>query len=697
MAVEIDRDTELSTRAGIRDQVKKLGKRVEKAFEKQQDRSEDLRDYWEAYNCTLSDRQYYNGTSQIFVPFVHDAIEARKTRYCNQLFPSNQRYVEVTTANGDIPAAEMALLEHYVKAERLRSKVVRPLLVNGDVEGQYSIYVSWRDRKRHVTSRVLKPVELDGEEVPAEAAEPYEDMHDEDISDSGPNVEVLADNDLVVWPPTCDTIEEAIECGGFVAVARRWSKEKIDSLVAHKEITKQTGEDLKKMLGSGMDDDRRNTPKQLATNAGVRSEGPDKIALVYEIWSNIKVEGERRLCRSYFGGERFILGAKLCPYWCDRVPIISAPVEKVANVFKGVAPMAAVYDLQILANDVVNEAADTGHFSAMPIIMTDPEKNPKADTLVLAPAAIWKTSPQTTSFGQFPDMWSSMMDRLLQIREQIFQTLSVNPSMIPGSVGKPRKLNQAEIANEQQVDMLQTADAVSIIEENILSPLLQRMVEYDHQFRDDTLTIRAFGEIGRQAVMQEIEPLQIDHRYEYRWFGVEASRNAAQNQQQVAALNVLQNIPSPLYPGYKLNLAPAIVQMVENMFGPRIGPLVFEELTMISVDPHQEDEMMEHGFPVEVHPADNDVMHIQEHMQALQMTGDPHGTIRQHITKHQVQLQQKAMAQHQQGAAPGGGGGGGGVTPPGAIPSGPQQQNPPGSIPHDNMARHGAVVMPRPR
>ena len=108
-------------------------------------------------------------------------------------------------------------------------------------------------------------------------------------------------------------------------------------------------------------------------------------------------------------------------------------------------------DIQVLANDATNEGADAAHFSAMPIIMTDPEKNPKVGTMVLGLASIWETSPKDTQFAQFPDLWNAAIERVAACKSEIFQTLGVNPSMIAqGSGSKSGKRNQAEMATEQQ-------------------------------------------------------------------------------------------------------------------------------------------------------------------------------------------------------------------------------------------------------
>ena len=694
---EIKRDAELGGKTAIKKRLMEVYQDVEKGFIDQRERADRIIDHWDAFNLRLGDKQFYNGNSKIFLPFVKDAVAARQTRFTNQLFPMNQRFVDVVTENGDVPHATMALIEHYARWNSLRSRVVRPLMANGDVEGQYSVYVGWKQFKRYCGSKIQKPVQVDGLDYPEMGSTP--DFKEEQVIDAGPWVEVLSDSDLLVLPVTADTINEAIEYGGSVTVQRRWSKAAIKQMIDEGEFIESEAQNLlTAMQSASAEKDNKSAAKANAEAAGIKSKG--KFALGYETWMKLKVEGSMRICRIYFGGDKTILGCKLNPYWCDQVPVISGSVEKVAGVFKGRAPVADVLDLQILANDTINEGADTAHFSAMPIIMTDPEKNPRINNMVLGLAAVWETSPKDTQFAQFPELWRSAFERASELKQQMFQTLGVNPSMIPGQKGK-QKTNQAEIANEQQVDILTTADAVTVIEEQIMSPLLQRFADYDHQFRDDALMVRMFGPLGHEIIMADIEPQQEGNRYSFRWSGVEAARNAAQMQQQIAGINVIKGIPPQLYAGYKLDLAPMLVQMSEALFGPRLAPKIFKAISEITVDPMQENDMLEHGFEVHVHPGDDDAQHMQAHMMVMQ-GGDMHGTVRKHMAEHQQQMQAKAQAQQQQmqGAPKPGGGGGndGGGRPPesGSMPGTPaNMKQPNGAIPQDQMARAGVAVAPR--
>ena len=683
------RDEELSSRAAISKRFMEVLNDVKKAVSDQQDRTDDIIDNWDIYNSIYSGKQFYNGNSQVYISIVADAVNARRTRFVNQLFPQTGRCVEVTSENEDVPQATMALLDHYVRATRLRNEIVPPLFVMGDVEGQYTVYVGWAKTTRRVVHKVQKPIVVDGLEQP-DLGE-TEDVEEEEVEEGAPYVELIPDADLLVLPATANSIDDALEQGGSVSIVRRWRKAKIKKLIADGEIIKAEGDALIKAMDKVADGDRPDTAKMLARHAGIKAKGD--FALVHEVWTKLKVDGEMRLCRGYGGANEKVLGVKLNPYWCDRCPVISVPVDKEPNVFKGRAPVKRVADLQYLANDYLNEGADTGHYSAMPIIMTDPEKNPRVSSMVLGLGAMWETSPKDTQFAQFPELWKSALERVAAIKDQIFQSLGVNPSMMPQSSGQTgKKRNQAEIAMEQQVDILVTADMVTNVEEGILTPLLQRFAEYDHQFRDDALTIRMYGDMGKRATMQDVEPIQLNRRFEFRWLGVESARNAAMVQQQIGFLNVLRSIP-PM-PGYRIDPAPAIVRIAENILGPVVGPLTIVSIKDdLSLDPMAENEMLEHGFDLNVHPADNDPQHLQAHMQALQM-GDPHGTIRAHIQKHQVQMTMKTQAQQQQQM---GGGGGGDGPKPGASPGQPHAaKGPPGQLHADRMPAAGGVVqMPR--
>jgi hypothetical protein len=698
-ADEVARDEELSTREDVKEHLLDLYADVMKGFNEQAGRANDIQDYWDIYNCELSGNQFYNGNSQIFVPIVHNAVNARKVRFSNQIFPQSGRYVEVTTGDGKLPHATTALLEYYVRKAKLRA-MIPALVVNGDVEGQYSVYVHWAKNERYVTKKTQKPVQNEELEMD-DPDEEVEDVEIRKVVHQYPVVEVLADADLLVLPQTADNIGEAIQNGGSVTVLRRWTKAKLKKMIASGDMDTEAAKGFVEELSQDNTNARMDKAKKMVDAAGINKDGRGKFALIYETWSKVEVEdGEWRLCRTYFAGPDSILSCKRNPLWSDKIPIHSAPVDKVQGAFKGISKIKAVADLQYFANDTTNEAADSAAFSMLPITMTDPEKNPRVGSMVLSLGAIWETSPKDTQFAQFPAMWKEGMEIVGVISQQIMQTLAVNPAQITQGQSKGGKQSQASIANEQQIDLLTTADAVTVLETSILTPMLETMFEMDQQYRDEPVLVQQFGNLGIRANMEEIPPIQFDRHYQFRWYGVEAARTAQQMQQQISAINVLRGIPPQMYQGYRLDISPAITQLVEGAFGPRLAPLIFIDIrSELSTNPEMENELLEEGMEMPVHPLDNHAEHMKVHLPLLKK-GDPHGTIRAHLLKHQAMQAQAAQAQVDASKPKGGPGSPGGQGPgvpgspqPGSQPAPPRGgQQPPGAVPQDQMP---AGAMPR--
>lgn len=680
-----DRNEELGDRPELQECLLELYKDVEKGLENQWDRTNCSTDYWDIYNCKLGSKQYYSGNSQIFLPIVHDAVNARVTRFVNQVFPQGGRYVDVITEDGEHPHALMSLCEHYIRKARMRTTVVPALLRNGDVEGQYNVYVSWQEKKRHVVYRVETPL--------SPGPEPEEDVKEETITEGRPAVEVISDSDVLVLPNRAATIDDAVRVyGGSVTIVRRWSKAKIKKMEADGEIMPEAAkvllDDMKKSHGA-----QRDKAKQQSDAAGVKTEGGMSFAQVYETWTELTIPpadkrdgdnrgDERRICRVYYGGERLILGCKRNPNWSDKIPLFSAPVEQVEGSFKGRSKIQPVEQTQYYANDAINEAADSSMFALMPIIMTDPERNPRTGSMVLSLAAVWECDPNSTQFAKFPDIWKSGFEIVASCKAQIMQTLSVSPAAITQSQSQKNKPSQADIAREQQVDILTTADAVTILEEGILSPVVNFMLELDHQHRRDKMLVRQFGDMGVRAKMERIGPVQMDKRWSLRWFGVEQARNQMQMQQQIAGIATIMKIPAQMYQGYRLNLVPVITHMVEGLFGPRLAPLIFvDQAKEVTLDAKLENEWLIEGTELAIHPMDPDPEHVQVHQQALQQTGDPNGVIRRHIARHMMQMQMKQQAALMQAAQQmmAGGGEGGAHGRAGAQPRGARgngQQHP---------------------
>jgi hypothetical protein len=701
-----DLGKELSNQKAIQEQCEKTYQKVKQSFKDQQDRVNDQIDFWDIYNCKLNHNQSYESSiSRIYVPIVHSAVEARVTRFTNQIFPQNGRYVEMVTHDGTYPYAHMALLENYVRLAKLRTEIMPALVRNGDVEGQYTIYVGWKKSSRKVrvvdteSIRVEEEGDEDDDYFEVEGAGEVVTIKEEELKYGRPHVDVISDADLAIYPATADSVEDALDMGGSVTILMRLTSGKIDEMVADGTFDKKKAEQLKEGFGNNSAESgvygSRSIPEEQGYAAGVQVEGNTKVAHVYQTWTKLKVNGEMRLCVIYYGGDDLVLSCKRNPYWCDKCPVISVPIRKLSGVCKGVSMVKPVAELQYMANDAANLAMSSGIYSLQPIVMTDPEKNPRIGTMLMNVGAIWQTNPNDTQLVEFPPIYQKGFEIIDWCKAEIFQSLSVNPAMITQGSAY-RRPTQAEVANEQMVDVVSTADAVTTIEEGILTPMLERFYEYDKQFRKEGVTVRAYGEMGLRAKMEVIEPIQVNHRYSFRWFGVEQSRSAQRIQQQISAINVIRGIPPQLTPGRELDLVPFVESLAENAFGSRLAPMVFKDIrSQLMVDPILENEMFMQGYDMEVNSQDDDVAHLEAHM--AELPNDQTGYLKVHIEAHRQQLmakQQQAMmgaAQANPTSAPAGGAN---MPMAGSSPAGPSNmKQPAGAIHPDQM--QDPSMMPR--
>jgi hypothetical protein len=667
---------------------------VIKAFEDKKEQNDTIEECWDVYNCKVTSHQMYSGNTQVYVPLVRDAVSARETRFTNTLFPKAGRYCDVITSDGTMPYDLISLLEYYCRTTSLRTNVVPAMIRAGDVTGQYNLYISWETNKRNIVAKkkvIDTATPLDGEDE-------YDDVEYEEDEESGPCVQVLDSRNLAILPTNIDYIEQA----EVVAVLCKWSKAKLKRMVRDGILEKKPVDILIANMNAKPSPGQPDTPKDAAEYAGVdQSPKAGKLATVYQVWSTLKIGKEYRRMVTHFAGADNVLGCKRNPYWSDRIPVITQPVEKRGDTIWGVSQVQKVCTLQYSANDLVNMGFDSAQYSLLPIVMTDPEKNPRVGSMVLSMAAIWETSPNDTKFAQMPPLWRDAFQMVNACRDQIQQSLGINPSMMPqGGVGK--KPTQAQVAQEQQVALESTADAVTVIQDGVLNKLLQWFYELDYQFRTKPVTVKKFGQIGMEADMQQVEPFQERQRLTFSWYGAESFKAQQEIQGMISWANVLRGMPPQALNGRTIDLGPVIDYVSEITFGPRVAAkVVIDERHKFTMNPTEENHLMDMLFPAQVHEGDDDIAHIQSHIQHFLMTGadagDPNHLKREHILNHQKQLKDKAakaQGAQQPQPQPSIASGQPGIPQPGAqaqTPTGPQR--PPGAIHPDNL--QDPAKMPR--
>ena len=666
---------------------------IEKAYKNREEADEAITEYWHIYNAEPDDNQAYQGNSKCYVPVVRDAITARAKRSLKQLFPNKYQHVDAVGSDNQKPYDQLSLLEHYIRSTKLKS-VVRSMLVAGDVTGQWNLYVDWLRDVRSVTNMIRKNPAMqtaDGAEVELlDQDDEVEELVDDEVIEEGPVITDFATEDMIVIPPTVNNIEKA----DITAIKLRMSKAQVKRMVDDGIFVLPEDSEIGDWVASHKGREKRVPEKKRTSEAGIKTEGTLKYALIYEAHMMLEFEeGKKSLAYVYYSGENEVVGIIKAPQWGQKRPIISAPVERISGSFNGMSKIEAVKWLQWNLNDFFNMGQDSAMYSLLPIVMTDPEKNPNYAMMVFGLAAVWPVDPNSTHFQSFPQLWKDSIQMCQSIKAQIHESLDVNEMMM-GRAPSGRK-NNAAVGAQMQESSVSIVDHAERFEEEILNPLMERFFEYDSQFRDKELTTITMGEIGAEAMIKQIPVQQWGQRYFFQWTGTDFVMNMQRMQQQIATMNVLRGIPPQQMNGRKLDITPVLEILVQNVFGNELtNRILIDERNKFSISPEIEDEMMVNLIAVDTHEADDDAMHLQQHQLAAQISGDPAGIFRGHMQKHIENLQRKrqmAMGAQQapQGmpGVPGGAGPGvAGAPRMGAQPQMPRPgQNPPGAIPQDAM------------
>jgi hypothetical protein len=653
--------------------------RITQAFENKEDQNRDIEEAWNIYNCFLDENQQYKGNTQAYVPVVRDAIDARTRRKVAQLFPSNDIHTNVVSTTGDRPTAMLALLEHYIRETHLRS-VVESDMKAGDCTGQWNLLCEWSSHKHSIIRLVEKDVEDD--EGNLDPTEPEPDIEEEEIEIEGPRIATVATEDVAVIPPTVDRLDDA----DIVVFKLRLSRDRLEQMQDDGYLNDDATEDLIKKW-----DEKVVPPKDRVSDAGIKSSGTYKYALIYAAYGKLKIGKQKRHCIAYFAGDSTPLGLIENPDWSRKCPLISAPANKLAGSFFGMSNVTKVKWLQWMANDVYMMSSDSAQYSMMPIIMTDPLSNPNYQTMVMGLAAVWAADPNKTKALEFPQLWKDGFAMVDAIKKQIWESMDVTEAMM-GRAPSGRK-NSQQVAQMSQEQNIPITDEARRYEQEILEPLLERMAELDGQYRTKGLTTLTMGELGQIARVEEIPPQQYTQRYFFRWTGTDYMMSLQKAQQSIQLMNVLRGVPPQQLNGRRLDVTPILDALTYLLLGPDVAPRVLiDERKLVTIDPEIENDMLAENLPVSVHGSDDDIAHLKSHNAAAKQHGDAHGGFRKHMAMHLGQLKAKAMKalKEQQGTPglPGAGAPGVPGTPrPGAVPAAPRGgQAPPGAIPQDQMA-----------
>jgi hypothetical protein len=656
-------------KSAVETRAKALFSKVEEGFkEGKEDQIDGIQDYWDIYNCNLTDNQIYDGDSQTFVPIVKDAVDARRKRFAAMLFPTTGKNLEVITESGDTPTDTIALLQHHIRSSNLRTKLP-PVFVNGDLEGQWSLMVDWTRSERTVTRKIK-------DSIPGVDFE-WEDISTETVTTEGPQITIIPAQDLYVFPPTVDDIQSA----ELVAVKLRWTVDMLEAKADAGWLDKELTDEL--IAGKSLDAGDKWAAKERSDDAGVKIKGKTAFQLVYMVYTKLKIDGDKKVPSIVFlSSKGVVLGVVKNPYWSQKINIISHAAEEIAGSFWGTPKVKHVADLAYQLNDVVNMGLDSALFALLPIVMTNPLKNPNVASMIMGKAAIWETSPDDTKLVNFPALYQHALTLKGDLKSQIMESMEVNETML--GKAPPGRKNAQAVAQQSQEGLATINDVVKRFEVGMCDELLEWFYELDMQFREDDLLVVQFGEHGQRAKMERIPVQQWNERYYLHWTGTDALNGPQRLQQLISMINVFRGFTPDVLNGRKLDLGPAIDQIAELAFGPTMaGQILIDARHQMTVDPDIENQMLANGFEVPTSPMDDMQQHLQSHEAAAHATKDVTGAFRRHIMAH-IAAMQKDMQKGNVGAP--GNPGIAGQPKPGAQAQPPRGgQQPPGAVHQDQM------------
>ena len=193
--------------------------------------------------------------------------------------------------------------------------------------------LDWTKSTRTITKLVKRnPIitHLDGEKVDdlelEDPSQEEEATEDEEIIEEGPEIVDFATDDLAVIPPTCNDLQKA-----KAAVVRlRLSKEAVQGMVDEGVFILPDGMEIDDLVQPDGSRDKKNPAKRQTKDAGVKTQGIDKYALIFCAYTKLDLGGERKdEAIVYYASKEEILGIIKNPLWSGKRPILSKPVERV--------------------------------------------------------------------------------------------------------------------------------------------------------------------------------------------------------------------------------------------------------------------------------------------------------------------------------------------------------------------------------
>jgi len=328
-------------------------------------------------------------------------------------------------------------------------------------------------------------------------------------------------------------------------------------------------------------------------------------------------------------------------------PYLSMPFIRIPNSFYGHSIYSQVQHLQYLINDYANLMLDNAVLTQNPIVKVDPARIQNLQSIVLAPGAMWQCEPDAVVFDRPPSLLGEGLATFNALK-----LLCEEYANIGGFMPMTTKRTTAtEVAMHSQMMSTFIASAITDIETQMLTPLLQKSFLLDKLFLPEIKLKKILGHLAYQLNIKDNAKQVLEAEYGFRWIGTIQSTNLVVKSQQLINLLQMLGQVAQAMPQNAINFELIIREAWRCLGNTNIDDIIIKPEKQIPRDPQEENELMSLGKEVDVNPEDNDQTHIGLHNAKSVEFQDTHPTIFnlfvEHIRKHIRQMQQKVMAQQQ--------------------------------------------------
>jgi hypothetical protein len=669
---------------------------------------------------TILDHQSYQGRHKASLPALRKLTKSYFHQVYSGFFPMSDWFDVEPIENvieEDRARAMHDLLRHFMdNTIRLKAQF-EPFTTQYLVRGTAPVKVLWQDTERMIRRLVRKEGRRPGKARSKIVTELVKSKY-------GPTLRNVSLYSWYVYPETVDFLEDASlifedqECtvADIKSMAEQWLDdedhslghiyERIRPVVDRPSLPPEFKEQRKeRMRALGLVDPldpSMSKDRCVKTTAYWTGEIPGATH-IDEKTGKETATGETEWLIE-LGDFHYPIRVQQNPFWYGGHPYLAPRFSRETDEFYGHSLYEGIDRLGYILNDILNQTLDGFSIAANPIVKIDPSAHSRPASLRLQGGAKWLIRPDAAQFDRPPDVTPGGIGMASYVQGTIHDFGPLGPVAQGQSAvrGRGRAGNTAAgMGMVSQASSMEVGTSLEHLDQELGQPLLIKCSEYIDQFMIDPIALRILGAGGIGFVERRLSAQDVIGNYVFRWNAAQATREKhALAAQMERLLPLLAQAEQASQGNLKVDYPYILRRLWSDGFGLHGAALAFTTPDDVkSIDPAWENELLLQDRPVQVHPGDDDMQHLQAHYAIIpRVQNNPErlaATIA-HIQETEQAMQAKDLARQKQAMmmqqqmlmGPGGPGGqsGGGGTPQGARPQSMPTGMPGGAAPEEAMA-----------